>query len=330
MKAIIHSGTDGLAGLKMTDAAVQSPGYGEVKIKVKAAGLNHRDIFLFRSRKEGDAPFIPGSDGAGIVEETGEGVSGLAAGAEVIINPSITWEFTDSVPQVPDILGGPSDGTFAEYVIVSAKNVLPKPAYLTWEEAGVLPLSALTAYRALFTKGRLKKGEHLFIPGIGSGVATYALLMAKAAGAQVTVTSRSEEKRKEALNHGADRAIDSSSDWNESLKGEKVDFVLDSIGPATFPKYFDILKPNGRIVNFGASSGDSIELPLRSLFFPQFSIIGTSMGSLEEFRGMLRFMERHSLRPIIDKTYPLSDARNAFNRMTKGEQFGKIALVIDA
>ncbi|MCY8564061.1 zinc-binding dehydrogenase [Bacillus sonorensis] len=329
MKAIIHDGTNGLAGLKMKDAADKTPGYGEVKIKLKAAGLNHRDLFLFRSRKEGDTPFIPGPDGAGIVEEIGEGVTDLAAGTEVIINPSTDWEHTDSVPKVPEILGGPSDGTFAEYVVVSAKNALPKPAYLTWEQAGVLPLSALTAFRALFTKGRLKKGEHIFIPGIGSGVATFALLMAKAAGAEVTVSSRSEEKRAEALRLGADRAIDSSGDWNEILKGEKVDFVLDSIGPATFPKYFDILEPNGRIVNFGASSGDSIELPLRALFFPQISIIGTSMGSLEEFKDMIQFMERHSLQPIVDKVFPLADAAEAFHRMMNGEQFGKIALLID-
>ncbi|OPF76844.1 quinone oxidoreductase family protein, partial [Bacillus paralicheniformis] len=163
MKAIIHEGIKGLSGLKYTDVSDKTPGPGEVKIRLKAAGLNHRDLFLFQSREAGDAPFIPGSDGAGTIEETGEGVQGLAVHTEVIINPSIGWEYTDSVPQVPDILGGPSDGTFAEHVIVPAKHVLKKPAHLSWEEAGVLPLSALTAYRALFTKGHLKKGEHILI-----------------------------------------------------------------------------------------------------------------------------------------------------------------------
>ncbi|WP_307893733.1 quinone oxidoreductase family protein [Bacillus swezeyi] len=327
MKAIIHDGTTGLSGLTYQDVSAKSPGFGEVKIKLKAAGLNHRDLFLFRSRKAGDAPFIPGSDGAGIIEEIGEGVQDLSVHTEVIINPSIAWELTDSVPQVPDILGGPTDGTFAEHVIVPAKHVVTKPAYLSWEEAGVLPLSALTAYRALFTKGCLKKGEHILIPGIGSGVATYALLMAKALGAEVTVTSRSEEKRKEALHYGADRAFDSGGDWKENMDGHHADIILDSIGPATFANYFDVIKPNGRIVNFGASSGDSINLPLRSLFFPQISIIGTSMGSLEEFRQMLAFMERHSLKPIIDQAFSLSEAVHAFKRMANGEQFGKIALL---
>ncbi|MGG0838793.1 zinc-binding dehydrogenase [Bacillus paralicheniformis] len=328
MKAIIHEGIKGLSGLKYTDVSDKTPGPGEVKIRLKAAGLNHRDLFLFQSREAGDAPFIPGSDGAGTIEETGEGVQGLAVHTEVIINPSIGWEYTNSVPQVPDILGGPSDGTFAEHVIVPAKHVLKKPVHLSWEEAGVLPLSALTAYRALFTKGHLKKGEHILIPGVGGGVATNAVLMAKAAGARVTVTSRSEEKRKEALRYGADLAIESRGLWKESLGGERVDLILDSIGPATFANYFDVIKPNGRIINFGASSGDSIQLPLRSLFFPQISIIGTSMGSLEEFRQMIDFIERHSLKPVLDQVFPLSEAVAAFKRMKDGEQFGNIALQI--
>ncbi|MFN2746832.1 zinc-binding alcohol dehydrogenase family protein [Bacillus sp. z60-18] len=329
MKAIIHDGTTGLAGLTYEDVPAKSPGSGEVKIKLKAAGLNRRDLFLFQSRTISDAPYIPGSDGAGVIEEIGGGVHDLSVGTEVIINPSIDWESTDSVPDVPDILGGPSDGTFAEYVIAPAKHVVKKPAYLSWEEAGVLPLAALTASRALFTRGGLKKGQHVLIPGIGSGVATYALLMAKAAGAHVTVTSRSGEKREEALKYGADQAFDSRSDWKESLNGSLVDLILDSIGPATFDHYFDVIKPNGRIVSFGASSGDSITIPLRSLFFPQISIIGTSMGSLEEFKEMLSFMEHHLLKPVIDQVFPLSEGAAAFKRLADGEQFGNIALSID-
>ncbi|MFC7391446.1 zinc-binding dehydrogenase [Scopulibacillus cellulosilyticus] len=317
-----------MKGLKYDEVIDRNPGYGEVKVKLKTAGLNHRDLFVINNRKKDDPAFIPGSDGAGVIEKVGEGVSDLTVGTEIIINPSIDWDLTDSVPENPKILGGPTDGAFAEYVIIPAKNAVKKPSYLTWEEAGVLPLSALTAYRALFTKGQLKKGEHILIPGIGSGVATYAMIMAKAAGAVVSVTSRSEEKRNKALEYGADHAFDSHSDWAKSIKSNKIDFVLDSIGPATFLKYFEVLNPNGRIVNFGASSGDKIEIPLRALFYPQISIIGTSMGSGEEFDKMIDFMERHSLRPIIDKSYPLSEAIQAFNRMEHAEQFGKIALLI--
>lgn len=329
MKAVVHEGMSGIKGLKYKDVSAKKPGYGEVQVRLKTAGLNHRDLFIMKARAENDPPLVLGSDGAGVIEAVGDGVADLHANTEVIINPSIGWDTIDNIPQSLQILGSPADGTFAEYVIIPAVNAVKKPAYLTWEEASVLPLAALTAYRALFTKGHLKKGEHILIPGIGSGVATYAMLMAKAAGARVTVTSRSEDKRKKALTYGADGAFDSQSDWNESLKGEKVDFVLDSIGPATFPNYFNILKPNGRIVNFGASSGDKIEIPLRALFFPQISLIGTSMGSSEEFNKMIQFMEEHAIKPIIDRMYPLQETVQAFDRMKQGEQFGNIGLFIN-
>ncbi|MGG1639642.1 zinc-binding dehydrogenase [Paenibacillus sp. NRS-1760] len=329
MKAIVHAGMNGLKGLTYEDVIDKQPGFGEVKVRLKAAGLNHRDLFLMADRTNKDASLIIGSDGAGRIEVVGEGVTNLTVGTDVIINPCIGWEITQNVPSVPAIVGGPSDGTFAEFIIIPAQNAVSKPAYLSWEEAGVLPLSALTAYRALFTRGRLQQGEHILIPGIGGGVATYAMLMASAAGARVSVTSRSETKRKAALAHGADHAFDSHSDWKESMKGETVDLILDSIGPATFQQYFDIIKPNGRIVTFGASSGDRMEIAVRSIFYPQISIIGTSMGSSEEFIAMLQFMELHSIRPIIDSVYPLQDTLQAFQRMQQGEQSGNIGIRMD-
>ncbi|MGO4699503.1 zinc-binding dehydrogenase [Paenibacillus sp. 2TAB26] len=329
MKAIVHAGMNGSKGLTYEDVIDKQPGFGEVKVRLKAAGLNHRDLFLMADRTNKDAPLIIGSDGAGRIEAVGEGVTNLIVGTDVIINPCIGWEITQNVPTVPAIVGGPSDGTFAEFIIIPAQNAVSKPAYLSWEEAGVLPLSALTAYRALFTRGRLQQGEHILIPGIGGGVATYAMLMASAAGARVSVTSRSETKRQAALAHGADHAFDSHSDWKESMKGETVDLILDSIGPATFQQYFDIIKPNGRIVTFGASSGDRMEIAVRSIFYPQISIIGTSMGSSEEFIAMLQFMELHSIRPIIDSVYPLQDTLQAFQRMQQGEQSGNIGIRMD-
>ncbi|OBZ08354.1 alcohol dehydrogenase [Bacillus sp. FJAT-27264] len=329
MKAIVHAGQSGLKGLEYKDITDRQPGAGEVKVRIKAAGLNHRDLFIMAGRTEQDVPLIIGSDGAGRIEAVGEGVSHHIVGADVIINPCLGWESVDNVPHIPAIVGGPSEGTFAESIIIPAQNVISKPAYLSWEEAGVLPLSALTAYRALFTKGRLQQGEHVLIPGIGGGVATYAMMMALAVGARVSVTSRSEAKRQAALAHGANHAFDSNGDWKESMNGNSVDLILDSIGPATFPHYFDVIKPNGRIVTFGASSGDRIEIPVRSIFFPQISIIGTSMGSSEEFADMLQFMERHSLSPIIDRVYPIQDTAEAFHRMQQGEQFGNIGIRID-
>ncbi|MCM3773674.1 zinc-binding dehydrogenase [Priestia aryabhattai] len=280
------------------DLQEMNPEKGEIKIRLKTAGLNRRDLFVMNNRDKGDKPFIPGSDGAGIIEEVGEDVKGL------------------------------KNGTFAECVIVEEDNVVQKPPYLSWKQAGVLSLSALTAYRALFTKGQLKRGEHLLIPGIGSGVATYGMLFAKAIGANVTVTSRSNEKRKQALKYGADYALDSGSNLKEEIKNRKVDIILDSVGAALFPTYFEILKPNGRIVNFGASSGNEVELPLRTIFYPQFNILGTSMGSREEFVDMMDFIEKHQIKPIVDRFYPLSEAVAACERLDKGEQFGNIGLLI--
>ncbi|MEI3893209.1 MULTISPECIES: zinc-binding dehydrogenase [Bacillus] len=329
MKAIVHQYKKGAEGLEYKFSSETNPNAGEVKIKLKAAGLNHRDLFIINNRKEMDLPLVIGSDGSGIVTEVGEGISKKLLNNEVIINPSIGWENIAEVPELPEVLGGPRDGTFAEYVIVPAENVVAKPSYLTWEESGVLSLSALTAFRALFTKGRLKCGEHVLIPGIGGGVATFAMLFAKAIGAKVSVTSRIENKRKFAEKYGADFSFNSSGNWEEILQGEKVDLIIDSIGPATFLNYFDVLKPNGRIVNFGASSGDKIELPLRALFYNQIDIMGTSMGSREEFNEMIKFIEKYKIKPIMDKVYSLEEAVQALSRMEQGEQFGNIALRIE-
>lgn len=328
MRAAIHHGRSGLDGLRVGDAKTKQPGPGEIRVRVKTAGLNHRDLFLMKGRRAADAPLILGSDGAGVIDAVGEGVAGLTAGTEIIIHPTIGWDRTAAVPVVPQILGGPTDGTFAETVVIPVDNAFRKPTYLTWEEAGVLPLSALTAYRALFTRAQIKAGEHVLIPGIGGGVATCAMLMAQAAGAVVSITSRSVAKLEEARRYAVRGAFSSSGDWNEGLQGEKVDVILDSIGPATFSKYLEVIRPNGRIVSFGASSGDTVEVPLRALFFPQLSWIGTSMGSREEFGEMLRFMEEHAIRPLIDRMYPLDEAPAAFRRMTAGEQFGNIGLCV--
>ena len=204
-----------------------------------------------------------------------------------------------------------------------------KPKYLTWEEAGVLPLAALTAYRALFTRGKLQPHQSVLIPGIGSGVATFTLLMAKAVGAHVIVTSRSEIKRRQAIELGADLAIDSGSDWNESLLGEKVDLVIESVGPATLNKAIDSLRVGGTIVIFGATTGEEAQINLKTLYFGQFNILGTTMGSHEEFREMLQFIETYQIKPVIDQVYQLEDTINAFKRMEDGTQFGKIGLLIE-
>lgn len=329
MRAILHAGGAGVQHLHDTEQPEQFPKAGEVKIRLKAAGLNHRDLFLMNDRTLHDDPLILGSDGAGVIEVIGEGVVNLSVGTEVIINPCLGWEKADQVPSVPDILGGPTSGTFAEYVIVPQENVVRKPTYLSWEEAGGLSLAALTAYRALFTKGQFMPDQHVLIPGIGGGVATFAALMASAIGAQVTVTSRNEGKRQKAQQLPITQVLDSHADWAKQIGHDSIDLILDSIGQATFPQYFDVIKPNGNIVVFGASSGDQLTIPIRSLFFPQVNMMGTSMGSHEEFAAMIALMEQHRIHPIIDSVYPLHKIGAAFERMERSEQLGNIVIRID-
>ncbi|WP_404324401.1 zinc-binding dehydrogenase [Cytobacillus firmus] len=329
MKAVIHEGKAGLAGLSYGEIEKPEPGAGEVRVKLKTAGLNHRDLFVLNRHKPEDPALVIGSDGAGIIDAVGDGVADMKSGDEVIINPGLGWkEKSEAPPAGFEIVGLPFHGTFAEYIIIPAENAAPKPGYLTWEEAGVLSLAALTAYRALFTRGKLQAGMKVFIPGIGGGVATFLMQFANAAGASVYVASRSEEKCRRALEIGADKALNSSEEWTEALGGEKVDLVIESVGPATFNKSLEILRGGGTIVTFGSSTGDVLELNLRSLFYAQQNMLGSTMGSAEEYHEMLHFIEKHQIRPVLDQAFHLEQYEQAFEKIANAEQWGKIAFKI--
>ena len=330
MKAFIHKGKAGLEYTYFTEIEEREPQKSEVKVRLKTAGLNHRDIWTLYRRSEDAGPVVLGSDGAGVIYAVGEGVENVQIGDEVIINPSLRWpNKSDAPPDEFDVLGGPTDGTFAEYTIIPAENVEQKPKHMSWEEAGVFSLAALTAYRALFTRANLQANQTVLVPGIGSGVATFVLLMAKAAGARVIVTSRIKRKCKKAIELGADMAIDSECDWNEALKGENIDLIIDSVGQAIWEKALFVLKRGGTIINFGATSGRKVEIDLGNLYFGQYNILGTTMGSHKEFREMLQFVEKHRIRPVIDKVFPHENTIKAFERMNEGSQFGKICLKMD-
>ena len=193
-----------------------------------------------------------------------------------------------------------------------------------------MALAGLTGYRALFTKGEIKAGDTLFIPGAGSGVATYLIQYAKNIGARVIVTSRSEEKRKHALEIGADRAIDSESDWKQELSEETIDLVIDSVGRATFNRSLDVLKLGGRIVIFGATTEDNVDFNLRKFFYGQYQLFGSTMGSREELRDMLAHIEKYGTHPIVDRVFELEDAQQAFDYLAEGKQFGKVVLRINS
>ena len=294
-------------------------GPGEVLVELRAAALNRRDLLVSRGTYPYPLPLVPGSDGAGVRRDTG---------TEVVINPALFWGERNEVCG-PDfeILGGPRDGTFAELVAVPEENLHPKPARLSWEEAAALPLAALTAYRALFTRGGLRKGETVLVLGAGSGVSTFAVQLGAQAGASVLVTSSSDEKIEHARALGAeDGANYASSDWVAWAKERGgVDLVVDSVG-ATWPQSLECLRPGGRVVVFGATGGTEVTLPVRPFYFGQFSLLGTMMGSPTDFAGLLAAVDSGTWRPVVDAVYPLAEAAAALDALETGSHFGKLVL----
>jgi zinc-binding alcohol dehydrogenase/oxidoreductase len=227
------------------------------------------------------------------------------------------------------ILGMPRDGTFARYVAVPRDNVHPKPRSLTMDEAAAIPLGGLTAYRALFTRGDLRAGETILIPGAGGGVATFVLLFAKRAGARTIVTSSSDEKLRRATELGADLAVNyrTSPDWAKIARGAgPVDLVVDSSGGATLAGALDVVRPGGRIVVYGGTAGDAT-IAMFPLFWKHVTVMGSSMGSPGDFRAMLELFS-DGLRPVIDRVFPLSDGAAAMERLDAGNQFGKVVLTV--
>ncbi len=301
----------------------------EVVVKLRAAGINRRDLGLLKRYGDNPEALVVGSDGAGTVESIGEAVTGFAVGDGVIINPALRWDTnSDAPPAGFDILGMPDHGTFAEKIAISAEQLEKKPEHLSWEEAAGLVLPALTGYRALFTKGQIQKGDTLFIPGAGSGVATFLIQFAKNIGATVIVTSRSEEKQQHAKELGADLAIPTDSDWTKELEGHTIDLVIDSVGGATFNRSLEVLKKGGRIVIFGATTADNVDFNLRSFFYGQYQLFGSTMGSREELREMIRHIEHYKTHPVVDRVFDLGDAQEAFDYLAEGKQFGKVVLRI--
>ncbi|MCA0989106.1 zinc-binding dehydrogenase [Guptibacillus algicola] len=330
MEGYVHGGVQGKDGLTYKENLEEPrPGKGEVQIQIKAAGLNHRDLSVPKRRSDGDPDVILGSDGAGVVSEVGEGVQSVKVGDEVLINPGIGWEKTSAVPPEGfQIVGFPGNGTFAESIVLPEENAIPKPSSMSYEIAASYGIAALTAYRSLFTRGQLKSDQTVFIPGIGGGVATFLLQFAKAIGARVIVSSRSEEKRNRALELGADVALSNEEDWGEATKGEKVDLVIESVGAATINRSLEILTRGGTLVIFGSSTGDTAEINLRSFFYGQYNFLGSTMGSREEFSTMLEFVTNHSIEPIIDTTYTLNDIEKAFDYLSEAKQFGKVVITV--
>lgn len=311
------------------------PGPGEVLVRVHAAALNHRDLYILQGgRTPAGHTFVLGSDGAGTIEAIGPGVREAGVGDQVLVYPSMRWGNRESAPGPGfEVLGGPDNGTFAQYIALPVENVRRKPDHLSWEEAAALPLSGLTAYRALVYRAGLQAGESVLIHGIGGAVALAALQIAMVRGARAIVTSSSDAKLERAKELGAAVTINyAQRDWlaavKEATEDEGVDVVFESVGQATFPGSITAVKAGGRIITFSTTTGGTPTINIRELFWKQASILGTTMGSPLDFVGLLELYRAHSLHPVIDRTYPLAEVAEAFKRLDAAEQFGKIALTI--
>lgn len=308
------------------------PGYAVVKLR--AAALNHRDVWIQQGLYPNIAlPITPGSDGAGVVEAVGSDADKAWIGREVILNPALDW---GSDPRAQGsafrILGMPDAGTFAEKIVIPVANLAAKPAHLSWEEAAALPLAGLTAWRALFTRAQLRAGERVLITGTGGGAALFATQFAVAAGAQVWVTSSSPDKILRAKALGAAGGVSYlEGNWPEQLTGAAgglFDVIIDSAGGDGFLKLLDLARPGGRIAFFGATVGNPKHFDLRKAFFRQINVLGTTMGSPVDFAGMIELVNAKKIAPIVDVSFPLADAEKALRHMEAGKQFGKIILTM--
>jgi NADPH:quinone reductase-like Zn-dependent oxidoreductase len=334
MRAVRLNELGGPQKLHVEEIPDPSPGPGQVLVRIENAAFNRRDVFITQNLYPGIVlPRTLGSDGSGTIAQLGEGVGGLETGAQVVINPELGWSGDGPLPDTSGaILGMPTDGTFAELVVVPAANVYPKPAPLSSVEAAAIPLAGLTAYRAAFTRGRLSKDDVVFIPGAGSGVQTFVLLYAKYVGARTIVTTGSDEKVARAKELGADVAINyrSDPDWHKTVRKEAggggPSLTIDSTGGDTLTKVLDIARPGGRVVIYGGTLGDAKIKPF-SIFWKHLDVLGTSMGCPSDFRAMLEIFES-GVRPVVDRVFPMEDAAAAAERVLAGDQFGKVVLAI--
>jgi NADPH:quinone reductase-like Zn-dependent oxidoreductase len=274
------------------------------------------------------------------VDALGEGVEGVELGSEVVFDPGLSCgscEYCRAGEQSLcvkfGVLGEHSDGTFAEFVVVAAESLAPRPTHLSWEESSAFGLAHLTAWRMLIARGGLRSGETVLIHGIGGGVSMACLQFARMIGARAIVTSRSEEKLRRAVELGADEAIPSDDQVARNVRRltakRGADVVVDSVGEATWMQSLKAAAKGGRIVTCGATSGPNPTEEIRLIFWNQLSIIGSTMGSRGDWRKMVEAVNTHQLKPVIDTVFTLSDGQKAYQRMEEAEQFAKIVLSID-
>ena len=343
MKAAYITGHGGNEVVQIGQREKPSAAPGQVVVRMRAATLNRVDLYM-RDSGAGIThrlPQIMGVDGAGVIDEVDADETQLEVGQRALLHPGVACgrcEFClrgdDVLCARMQILGEQRDGSFAQYVSVPARNVLPLPGGWSFAEGAALGVNHLTAWRMLVTQAQIKPWETVLIFGIGGGVSLAGLQLAKALGARAIVTSRHAGKLERARALGADHAIDSSREdvakaALAATGGRGVDVVFENVGEAAWPAALKSLVRGGRLVTCGATSGDQPGADLRRLFIRQLKVLGSTMGTVAELHDLLAFCQRHDIRPVIEQSFALDDVHAALNRLESGEQFGKITLEID-
>ena len=324
----------GPAGVRVRERPRTEPAEGAVAVAIRAASINHLDLWMAHGAQRVTPPRVIAADGAGLVHAST--VDRWRPGDEVVIYPvSCCWECEwcrrgENVrcPRF-GVIGEHTDGTGCELFHIDARNLFPKPKNLSWDEAAAFPLTFLTAWRMLTTRGRLRTGEKVLVVGAGGGVATAAIRIARHLGARVFATSRSEAKRRRALEIGAEASFD-SSDFSKPVReasGGGVDVVVESVGPATINESMRSVGQGGRIVVCGSTSGVKAEIGMPRLFWGHLDMLGSTMGNASEFESMLHALDE-GLRPIVDAVYPLDAVQDALTRLDLSEQFGKVVVSV--
>ena len=346
MRACVLTATGGLAHLAVTEVPdPRPPGPGQVRVAVQAAALNHLDLFVAQGLPgvEYGFPHIMGADGAGLVDAVGAGVTRAVPGERVLINPGVA-DYSCAAcragehPLCPNfrLLGEHLPGTLAEFVVVPEQNVERLPPLdpaLTWAEAAAFSLVSLTAWRMVVTRARVQAGETVLVWGIGGGVSLAAMRIAKLVGAKTIVTSSSDAKLHAARALGADVTVNhrtqNVAQEVRALTGKRgVEVVVENVGEATWDTSLRVLGRGGRLVTCGATTGPQVAIDLRRVFWYHWTIMGSTLGTLAEYAEIVRRLGRGELRPVVDRVYPLAEARAALERLAEGGQFGKIAIEI--
>lgn len=308
---------------------------GEVAVKLQAAALNRRDYWITQGLYPGiQLPVILGSDGAGVVVEVGQASDEQLLGQEVVLYPGIGWGDNPKA-QSPEFvpLGMPHNGTFASEIVIPKECLFSKPHHLDWAEAAALPLGGTTAYRAVYTQGQFEPGQSVLITGVGGGVSSLALQLVVQQGGKVVVTSSSPRKIELAQSLGADGGVDyTQSDWSQSIRRQfgEFDLIIDSAGGEGINSLIDLTQRGGRIVSYGATTGKPPKFDLHKLFWKQIHLVGSSMGSPDEFGSYLETVTARELRPQVDQVFSFAEVNQALSRLQSHSQMGKLVIQTQA